>query len=138
MILRYDGTTKIAEVAGGGVIQQPMTVDVYARDIAAGYGLNGHLYRVGKLVLYRISGVVNAAPASGQLKETIPYGYRPNGTAYDMVLSEQGAGGNLSIQTIEPDGTMTLISVTGATAGSVYSGNSSWITNDEPVEGDKQ
>ena len=115
-----------------------MAVGVYAREIAAGYGLNGHLYRVGKLVLYRISGVVNAAPASGQLKETIPYGYRPNGTAYDMVLSEQGTGGNISIQSIQSDGTMTLTSIAGATAGSIYSGNSSWITNDEPVEGDKQ
>ena len=138
MILRYDGTTKIAKVAGGGVIQQPMTVDVYSRGIKAGYGLDGHLYRVGKLVLYRISGVLNSTPTSGQLLETIPYGYRPNSISYDMVLSEQGTGANISIQAIQPDGTMKLNSIAGATGGGVYSGNSSWITNDEPVEGDKQ
>ena len=55
-----------------------------------------------------------------------------------MVLSEQGTGANISIQAIQPDGTMKLNSNAGATGGGVYSGNSSWITNDEPVAGDKQ
>lgn len=100
MILRYDGTTKIAEVAGVGdgsittaklansavtsdkidwtTIKGSSSIPIATKDTTMMWKVPCTLARVGNLVLLQISGSCTGTPdASGTSSETLPVGFRP-------------------------------------------------------------
>lgn len=139
MITRYDNTTKIADVSGGGSLKAEIqdVVDeattVKHAEFKCGFNMDGHLYRIGNLVLFRISGAgksfVSQPTEARPLDEKIPAGYRPATVEYDCVVCEQNGNRAVSWQQINPDGSMSLLNQS-VDGGFVGGGMTCWITND--------
>ena len=95
MILRYDGTTKIAEVAGGGNLTDSGWVDIEwtsnFKDYADLPNNGAQVRRIGNIVYLRgVAAPTQTLPtSSAQTMSTLPEGFRPDKNVYAIM---QGSG----------------------------------------------